>query len=487
MSAVAQPSDTRRLIRSLLLYLVPTALVRGGSIILTPLYTQALPPEEYAVVGVGNTIYAGLTAALGLGVHSALLRLYADCKDHQDRRQLMGAVMLVLATIPVVLVLAMQLLGRAGHLDIVDLVPFKPFGELILWASLASIYSGPLTTLYMAQERPIAFGVFSGATSLAQIGLTVWFVVGLDRGAKGAFEAIFLSQAVAAALSLVLLARQVDLRPGRWARRALVLGLPLVPHVLTNWALSVSDRLILERYVPAADIGRYSLAYLFNLALALVSGAIVQTLNPMVMRRLTANEHDALVPKLGTYAIAAIAWVSVATVAVAPDAVTLLAPPSYSGAETYVTYVVLGAVFQCLYFVWSLGTWYSKRTHWMPALSVAVAAATVGLNLLLVPRYGALAAAVVTAVSYGMLAGAHGALAHWLHPIRWEYSRWLKIAAATGVAYVVVGWASHLDSTSRIGALVAIVLLGWPALLTLLGGVHRDEAAALLQFARRRR
>ena len=368
-------------------------------------------------------------------------------------------------------------------LEVIELLPFRPYGELVLFTSFASLYTAPLTTLYMAAERPIAYGVFSTLSSLSQIVLTIAFVVVLHRGPAGALEANLLSQGASGLAALFILSRYVQLQPGLpWLRESLIFGLPLVPHYLTNWALSLADRLVLERYVSPADIGRYSLAYLFNLALAMVGGAMSQTLHPMVMRRLSQNPQDPLVPRLGTYAIASVVLVALGLLAFARDALSWLAPESYADAIDYIPWVILGAAFQGVYFVWSLGTWYSRKTQWMPLVAVLVAVWTLGLNLFLVPRYGASAAAIVTAISYATLAAAHGGLAHVLHPIPWEYGRWLKLGLTT-IPLSLWMWIMREHSPAlRLPTNLIAVLVVWPALLWWSGTLHEDERASARQF-----
>ena len=52
---------------------------------------------------------------------------------------------------------------------------------------------------------------------------------------------------------------------------------------------------------------------------------------------------------------------------VAPWVFPLIAPaPSYAVGLRYVPWVVLGAVFQGVYFVLSQGSWYSARTECLP-------------------------------------------------------------------------------------------------------------------------
>jgi len=43
--------------------------------------------------------------------------------------------------------------------------------------------------------------------------------------------------------------------------RALAFGMPDVPRLLAMWALRLADRLILQRYVPLAVVGLYSVGY----------------------------------------------------------------------------------------------------------------------------------------------------------------------------------------------------------------------------------
>jgi O-antigen/teichoic acid export membrane protein len=473
-------TDLRRFVRSFFVYLVPTVLLRGVSVILTPFYTRSLSPADYAVVGVANTIWYGLTVLFGLGLHSALLRLYADARNPDSRRQLVGGTTLALLAGGTTLAFALHIVWSQGWVQVSRLLPYAEGGNLILLASVATLFTTPLTTLYIAQERPTAFGVFSVCSSLLQMTTTVVFVVVLDRGARGAIEAITLSQGAAGLFSLVALARESSLRGApSWAWRAIRLGLPLLPHGAATWVLALADRLVLERYVEADELGRYTLAYLFGAALSMATGAIAQTLHPMAMRRLSADPSDPLVPRLGTYAIAAVAFIGTLGLAVSVEAVDLLAPTSYAGTVRFVPWMLLGSFFQGVYFVWSLGTWFAKRTIWMSVIATVTSLITIALNLVLVPRFGADAAAMVTAGTYGLSAATHGFIAQKLHRIRWEYRRWSAIGIATALVTVVWWFTLDRSAATRITVLALMVLIVWPASLLSLAGLHDEERRVL--------
>ena len=49
------------------------------------------------------------------------------------------------------LVAVLEFLGLHGRLELFELLPFRPYLEIVLWTALASIYSSPLTTLFRAK------------------------------------------------------------------------------------------------------------------------------------------------------------------------------------------------------------------------------------------------------------------------------------------------------------------------------------------------
>jgi O-antigen/teichoic acid export membrane protein len=97
-----------------------------------------------------------------------------------------------------------------------------------------------------------------------------------------------------------------------------------------------------------------------------------------------------------------------------------------------VPWLVLGAFFQGVYFVLSQGSWYSTRTAWVAGATAIAAACNVLLNVVLIPRHGAIAAAWSTAAAYAVLAIVHGVLSRKLYPVRWRYERWLLMGGVGG-------------------------------------------------------
>ncbi len=87
------------------------------------------------------------------------------------------------------------------------------------------------------------------------------------------------------------------------------------------------------------------------------------------------------------------------------ELVALLAPGSYSGAGTVVSWVAFGQAIWGLYPILSIGPKIAKQTSHLAYVSVATAIFNVVLNLILLPRMGIRAAAIATFASYVVLVG----------------------------------------------------------------------------------
>jgi O-antigen/teichoic acid export membrane protein len=464
-------SEAKKLGSHAAVYLVPSLLVRGLTFLLTPLYTRTMSQADFGLLGVATSVGGVISILLGLALHGAITRLYFDCKDESDRRRLFGTILTLFLAGPTVGLAALWLANERG-LGLLVALPLHPHMQLVLAASWLSTYASMPTAMYMAREEPAKVAGLNVFLTLTQLVFTIGFVVGLRQGVIGVLRGTCAANAVNALVSVILVARHASMTfDRRLARETLAFGLPLVPHLVANWALSVSDRLILVRYVPPVDLGIYSLAYVFAFLVGTFAGAVTSAFSPIATRLLMTPGREGFVPPLGTAALAFIAAVSVALASFADEALTLLAPSSYAPARRLVPWVILGGALQGLYLVWSMGTWFSKKTSLVPLVTVSSAALNVLINLALVPRYGVIVAAVSTAVSYAFAAGLHGWLAHRNYAIKWQYGRWTAIALVSLAAYAL----AHSMPGGAWGMFgkAVIVCLAYPAVLVATGVVPR--------------
>lgn len=462
-------------------YLVSNLLMRGLWIVLTPFYTRVMSPQDFAVVAVANTLTAALGIVLGVALHACIPRLYYEQPTEASRQRFLGTLLLFSMAFPVCVGGFLEVLGGFGLLDVFATVPFRPYLELVVWTAVLSNLLNLPTTVYMTREEPRKVAVLNIASGLTQVGISILLVGVFRQGALGVLRAGLCSAALMGALSTLLMLRMSRIGLA-WSvlRPALVYSLPLVPHLLANWALSVSDRLVLEKYVSAAELGRYSLAYLFSTAVSVVGAAVATPITPAANRQLGDPETAKNVPPLGTYALLIIVVAALLASVNARELVSVLAPSAYADAARFVPWVVAGAALQGFYLVWSTGTWYSKKTAAIPLVTLVCVVVNVSLNLAFVPRYGAIVAAVSTTVAYAVAAVLHGLVAHRYHPIPWEYRRWfaLVLAALASFAAVQRLTLGHVLIALAVKSIacLAVFTLG----LAALGFVRREELSRVM-------
>lgn len=184
-------------------------------------------------------------------------------------------------------------------------------------------------------------------------------------------------------------------------------GFPLVAGNLAAWILSLSDRYFLQFYRGGQEVGIYSASYriaehsmvLIASLFALTSGSIIfdiwenkgENASKEVMHNITRLYIMVGIP------------VAVGLCALAKPIITILTGTQFHQGYKIVPLVVAGAFMLGLQQRFHAGLFFHKKNKYI-MLSIFISGlANLGLNFLLVPQYGYMAAATTTLISYCIL------------------------------------------------------------------------------------
>jgi O-antigen/teichoic acid export membrane protein len=247
--------------------------------LLIPIYTRVLTPDDYGIVGLTLAIGGLLGILLALGVRSAVARYYFEYRH--DPKQL-GAYITTNFLFIVIfiggLVFCLSVWGEPLWQRVTSgQVPFKPYVQLMLWSTYAGLVIDLPMRLYQTQQKARHYITGQLATFFLTVGATILFVVVLRMGARGQLLGGLVGNGIVAVILSYLLLRKwfVPQLRREYLKVSLIFGLPLVPHLLSSWAMAAADRLILERFVPLDELGLYTLAY----SLGMIMNVLVSSIN----------------------------------------------------------------------------------------------------------------------------------------------------------------------------------------------------------------
>jgi O-antigen/teichoic acid export membrane protein len=183
--------------------------------------------------------------------------------------------------------------------------------------------------------------------------------------------------------------------------------------------------------------------------------------------------------RITTYYVLGLSLVGLGIALFSPEVIHLLAPEAYERATIVVSWVVLGYLFMGLYFppmnTMSLVVGDTKR---IGICTTTAALTNIGLNVFFIPRFGMIAAAVTTTVTYFILFVALYLLAHQRQRLPYEWRRIVTIIIASTATFLV-GSSAATYATSN-GFLVKIAsLLVLPAILWVAGFFNSQEIGLL--------
>jgi O-antigen/teichoic acid export membrane protein len=296
-----------------------------------------------------------------------------------------------------------------------------------------------LTSLFRVEERSVAFVLASLANILITVGATVVLVVVLDKGPLGVLVGNF-TGTLCVYFALVAYRReQLGLQFDRGLLRAMNrFGWPLVPSALALWVTNFSDRFFLVKLADAREVGLYSIGVRIASAVVLLLTAFRMAWPAFAYSIEDDAEARRTYGFVLTYLIAVVSWLSLTLGLLAPWLVQLLTTPRFYDGQRVVAPLAFAGAAQAGYVVVAIGIGRVRRTQFNWVVTGAAAALNVALNLILIPPYGMMGAAVATVAAYSLMFVLMAAYAQRIYTTPYQWRR-VAIALAAAIALLVAG------------------------------------------------
>ena len=386
-----------------LLYVVIWSAQLVSAVIVSPVLARVLGPSEFGALATAIALYQVLILIAIIGLDRSITLRFAADGDEAGARRLLGVGILVAGGIGLLAGVTSVWWGSAvGLPDQRDLIV-----ATVLWTAPGAVVVMAMALL-MAQDRLRAFAWVSVISAIGGPFLGIALLFGFGRDAPtyawGGVISQVVAMVIALALTRPLLPRRIDRQRVSDAFR---LGAPMMVGGLTVVVLNAGDRIVIQRELGSAEVGRYQVAYTVGYVVILLLASTSQAWTPRIAavrdevarRRLIGQSRDELYRLL----IPVILGITLG----APTALRIVAPASFDPLSLLpvVFLVALSAFPVAAAGATNRELLISRRTGPLVATGVSAAVLNIVLNVIFVPMFGIVAAAAATFVAFGVQAG----------------------------------------------------------------------------------
>lgn len=380
----------RDVLRDGSIYAASAILSRGLAFLVVPLYSRLLAPADYAALDLVVTAGVLVNLLVPLEVGQGMAREWADAPDDAARRRLAGtalaftaaAYLLFLAlTLPFAEGIAERWIGSPGY------------GGALAIGGVQMACNGLFLQLlgqFRWARRPLGYGVVSVLQAALTLGL------GVLGSQLGGLAGVLAGQAVAAAVAAVVayVAQRREMAPawsGEALRRMLAFSLPLVPSGAASFVAFYGNRGLLSALAGLDQVGVYAVAARIAALTTLLIVGVQGALTPLVYARHREPGVPDQLARLFSGFVAVALALCLAVSLFAGELVNIAAA-SYAPAAALLPWLAPAALLAQMY-IFAPGLGIARRTRTQLALTALAAGISMLLNVLLIPRYGALGAA----------------------------------------------------------------------------------------------
>lgn len=384
-------------------YMVCNILNKGMALISTPIFTRILTEEQYGIFSIFRSwysiliIFTSLNIFLG-GYTNGLLIFKNDWKAFTSS----------LLSLTTFITCCFGIIYCANSASISS---FFELPEILMPAMFIELLFMPALEFWAAKERfdfkyqkyvIVSFtmtvcSLLGGVLAVLSMNYKVEAKVYSDAIVKGLFCGF---------IFVILMKQGKKLYVKKYWIYALKFNIPLIPHYLSNYVLSQSDRIMIGKMIGTSQAAYYSVAYTISMMMNIIITAINNSLAPYIYKSIDAGKAR-VIKKTVTPIFVVVGCLSIMTMAFAPEVIYIFAGSNYSEAIYVIPPIAASVFYIFLYSMFSTVEYFYQKTVKIAVATCISAGLNLVLNYMFINLFGYHAAGYTTLICYILLAFTH--------------------------------------------------------------------------------
>jgi len=380
-------------------YFFADVAIKAIGFVSIPIFTRLLTEEEYGILSVFYAYVPIFVVLLSLSTYNSVSRYYYENKD--DFKEFLGTNLILLGVILSITTSIYLLFSEKiyGFLKI----PY-PLPLLIVFVSIFSIiYSIYLQTLYPErQSKKVAITSISYSYTGLIIGIFLTLILPENRY-MGRIIGSLVTGLVFSVYFFYLLSPKMNLS---FRKKHIIYifsyTLPLLVSSLSDQILSQFDRIMINSIIDSKAAGFYSIGYNIGMLTLLVISAVQMSIGPDFFRYMKDSNFQKL-DKLVDRMFSFVFIFGLGLILFGENILFFLSDPKFYAGVAVIPPVVAGYVFYGLFAYYSSYISYIKKNIYLTITTLIAGLTNIILNIIYIPKFGFVAAAYTTLVSYFIL------------------------------------------------------------------------------------
>lgn len=371
--------DPNVVAKAALWYTVCTFMFRGMAFVTTPIFARLMSKAELGSFS-NFSSWAGIILVLtAFDFSQSVIRAKLEFEDDID-----GYIWstLSLSTMWTLLVYGIFCLFPAFFSELLQ-IDTKYIHLMFLYLFTAPAYT-MLVTKHRAFYKYKTFVLITGIMTVSGTLLSLLMVILMQDKLAGRLYGYYIPHIlIGAAIFILLAARGKKIKTSYW-KYACVICLPLVPHELSLYVLSASDKIIITRLSGVEYTAVYSIAYsTYHIGMVLFD-SMNKAFAPWLLESLHHERYGAIRKTSKVY-VGVFVAVVIGVLTLAPEIIWLMGGKRYAGAVNCIPPLIVSCVVQLIYRMYVNVEFYKKKTVGVALATMIAAATNIILNYFLIP------------------------------------------------------------------------------------------------------
>jgi len=388
---------------------------------LLPILTTYLSPSDYGKLSLLLALWVFVLPFVSLGITGGVTVNYFRL-EKEEFSKYVGTVIVIISIITLILSIIFyftcyQLSAQVLELPIfwIILLPF--------WAFSQSIFIFTLKLL-QAKEKTHTFAILQLSFTLLNLLLSLYLVTICLLGWEGRQFAILISTLCFVGVSLFTLHNnglKIIAFDRQYIKEIFSFGLPLIPHAIGAAFISMSDRLLISKYLGNDSLGGYAVSLQIASIVTVIGSSIGQAWTPYFYKQIKneSMNRSCLIVKYTYLIFIFILILEICVIFLSNPAYEYFINERYRHNSHYIILLCIGCGFNAMYFIISGYIFYHKKTHILSIITISIGSISYLMYTFAIQYYGLIGAVTVYAIIWFIFFVAAWSMANKIHPMPW--------------------------------------------------------------------